>query len=87
MAIEAVPGRARPEKRQDRLRLVPQRNQLRRGDRQGRLVNVHRSADGDRTWTCDCVCGWSTNRLRFRHEGAAKHAGELHLQVCRLINP
>jgi hypothetical protein len=83
MAIEAkaIPEPA-PRLRLEVVRPGPEPETPRRA----RFVNVHRSAEPDGTWTCNCICGWNGRRLRFPHEDAANRAGELHLRVCAVLN-
>jgi hypothetical protein len=89
MAIEtrqlpALPVRAGRTQYQ----IVPERVSVPAGRGRGRFVNVHPAdTDADAAgWTCSCICGWNGRGLRFRNEGAAEHAGALHMRVCRLIN-
>ena len=56
----------------------------RRRGRAAEFVHVHPEPGVEAAWSCHCVCGW-TGRARFRNEGAAIHAAELHLRVCPLI--
>jgi hypothetical protein len=90
MAVEAVPPRRTRTDRRAPLALVPHRRSPAPNGRRPRLVTVAPSADGgedgEESWTCTCICGWATP-LRFRQEGPAVHAGELHLRVCTLVNP
>jgi hypothetical protein len=91
MAIEAVPPRRKRDDRRAPIALVRHRQAPAANGRPPRVVTVAPSGDGGGgdgvgSWTCSCICGWATP-LRFRQEGAAAHAGELHLRVCTLLNP
>ena len=45
-------------------------------------VSVTRSPQG---WTCGCMCGWSSRRLRLPTQDAAGQAAAMHVRVCRLL--
>jgi hypothetical protein len=46
-------------------------------------VSVTRSAQG---WTCGCVCGWSSRRLRLPTQDAAGQAAAMHVRVCPFLS-
>jgi hypothetical protein len=83
--LRHLPATTPAERRRAKLRVVPEPSRALGSGRHPRLVNVHPSSDDDGTWTCNCICGWNSKRLRFADSDAATRAGELHLRICKLI--
>jgi hypothetical protein len=83
MAIELHRAPIVPVKpRRTKLRLVPSPPAERR---KAEVVHVrpHPDASG---WTCSCLCGWSSRRLRLPDEEQAERTAALHVRICSLLN-
>ncbi len=41
----------------------------------------------DGGWHCDCVCGWTSSRLRLTKRVTADRVASMHVRVCTLLHP
>ena len=41
----------------------------------------------DGGWHCDCVCGWTSSRLRLTKRVSADRVASMHVRVCTLLHP